>query len=571
MSSLFSATMREVIRNPVRVLNKNGAVFDEAIPDPFVIRFKGIYYCYATGINGVLVLKSQNLSQFQYLGYALSDEQEWEYWAPCVVYSNGTFYMYYSSRDRQSDNPHDQRMKVAISKKPEGPFQFVKQISNSFCIDADVQIFESGKWGMFYATNDFHGNDQIRPGTTVAFDEMINPIEVAGNPIDLISASCDREIFARNRFGDGRDWHTIEAPCYLKNDDREFLMYSGNAYTSKDYFVGCAKREFGCKWSKLKTPIIQSDGYLFGTGHNSVVTGPNGLDCITIFHGMEATPQENSPDTRRICVARILPSENGLSVIGSLLHEFNRFSNSSLSDFSEYSSGNTNDQWQMVHPEQISRSEDNSVTVSNHAAVISKKKFQDYHMEVFCKGNKNGGNFGIYISYINDDNFSIITVNPVTRNTKLTHVRNGEEHCKECFFGDIDFSHYQLFRVDKCGCSARVYLNSMPIGTIPVVFEESAVGVRSLSGAVTVSDFLVTEHLELTAENYFAIRDRAFGHTDEDAFTIENDRLVCSGTTFDLCSPFKVPYEMYLGLETGESSIDISHAACREPYARCAR
>lgn len=37
-------------------------------PDPYVIKFNGIYYCYSTDENGVNVSSSENLTVWKFLG-----------------------------------------------------------------------------------------------------------------------------------------------------------------------------------------------------------------------------------------------------------------------------------------------------------------------------------------------------------------------------------------------------------------------------------------------------------------------------------------------------------------------
>ena len=68
----------------------------------------------------------------------------------------------------------------------------------------------------------------------------------------------DEEIFARNRFGDGRDWHTVEGATYFAYRDRAFITYSANAYehetTSSD------TRTHSCRISRPTPTSISSIG-----------------------------------------------------------------------------------------------------------------------------------------------------------------------------------------------------------------------------------------------------------------------------------------------------------------------
>ena len=95
-------------------------------PDPYVLRWCGNYYCYATDREGVKVSVSRDLIHWEDRGYALSDPAYHDYWAPSVLYRNGTFYLYYSSVSEGVDDCHFEHLKLAVSREPLGPFQYQK-------------------------------------------------------------------------------------------------------------------------------------------------------------------------------------------------------------------------------------------------------------------------------------------------------------------------------------------------------------------------------------------------------------------------------------------------------------
>lgn len=47
-------------------------------------------------------------------------------------------------------------------------------------------------------------------GTIILLDEMLSPEQFAGNPKPVLLPTLEQEIFAKDRFGDGRDWYTLE-------------------------------------------------------------------------------------------------------------------------------------------------------------------------------------------------------------------------------------------------------------------------------------------------------------------------------------------------------------------------
>ena len=96
---------------------------------------------------------------------------------------------------------------------------------------------------MFYSVNDWIGTDEKVAGTIILLDEMLSPEQFAGNPKPVLLPTLEQEIFAKDRFGDGRDWYTLEGAATVVHGNHCFLTYSANAYVNVDYFVGTAVAE----------------------------------------------------------------------------------------------------------------------------------------------------------------------------------------------------------------------------------------------------------------------------------------------------------------------------------------
>jgi hypothetical protein len=121
----------------------------------------------------------------------------------------------------------------------------------------------------------------------------------------------DEEVFAENRFGDGRDWHTIEGAFHLKRGGKHYVMYSGNAFTSPFYYVGYSTAEHSAdksvtelQWTKYPDddtyePLLRQNGKVEGVGHNSVAKAPNNIDDWILYHGREVREQGQEDGERR--------------------------------------------------------------------------------------------------------------------------------------------------------------------------------------------------------------------------------------------------------------------------------
>lgn len=94
--------MKKTFRNPVHGSN---------FPDPFVLKHRGEYWAYGTGVwrdgRWFGVLRSRDLAEWEEVGGAVEPiPGAWPcHWAPEVSYHNGSFYLYYSLGDEATICP----------------------------------------------------------------------------------------------------------------------------------------------------------------------------------------------------------------------------------------------------------------------------------------------------------------------------------------------------------------------------------------------------------------------------------------------------------------------------------
>lgn len=292
----------------------------DTCPDPYVLEFQGTYYCYATDVAGVRLFRSDDLVHWEGPTFAYQSSREHDYWAPSVIRIGATFYLYYSS---VREGQQEECLKVATSATPEGPFVFQKQLFPWFSIDSQPVLWE-GRLFLFYSTNTETGTLPSRPGTAILVDLMDTPLSVNGHPRLVLRPTMDEEIFARNRFGDGRDWHTIEGASFLAMGNRLVLMYSANAYIHEDYYIGLATGEARhdlreVAWKKYpddhtRHALLKRTDQVEGTGHNSVAKGPDLLEDWIIYHGRDcAIPLDLSTEQRVMRIDRI--HQNGEIIV----------------------------------------------------------------------------------------------------------------------------------------------------------------------------------------------------------------------------------------------------------------
>ena len=280
-------------------------------PDPFILKGNdGKFYIYVSGHDGVRAFVSESLfGEYSEIGIVFSVEGKKEYWAPSVIFIDGKYYMYVSFVNDGEEDMHEQTMHSACADTPVGPFVNPTPIIAPFSIDSHVVSTEAGLF-IFYSTNDY---DAARTGTYIVVDKMKSPTEALGNPVAVVRPTLDEEIFMKNRFGDGRDWHTIEGAFYFREGNHHYVMYSGNCYQNEYYFLGYSyayseERDLTkIKFEKMPSndiyaPVIAKNEFEAGTGHNSVIKEAGEYWCI--YHGRDIPPDsriEGDTRTARIC------------------------------------------------------------------------------------------------------------------------------------------------------------------------------------------------------------------------------------------------------------------------------
>lgn len=272
-------------------------------PDPYIIRGNdGRYYMYAT--EGQIYSSDMLLGDWKYEGIRLHMPDQKICWAPSVLEIDGKYYMYYCSVDVDCEDEHGHQIRVAVSEKPEGPFEYEETLLPPFSIDAHTVQTPSGLY-MFYCNNDYEAE---RAGTKIMCDKMVSPYAMEGNPVCAVPPTLDEEIYMRDRFQPGQHWHTVEGAFYFYHEGIHYLMYSGACYQNPTYFIGyCIARgpqDIDLRqldWEKYPdndtySPLLKKNEFAEGTGHNSVIFDEG--KCYIVYHGRDYGDVEKEEDTR---------------------------------------------------------------------------------------------------------------------------------------------------------------------------------------------------------------------------------------------------------------------------------
>ena len=127
--------------------------------DPFMLRAEdGMYYVYCTREDGAgfAVRRSRDLENWEDMGVPFGpDRARWGiscFWAPECYRIGGRYYLFYSAnwKENPSNEEENFRIGVAVSEKPEGPFE---DLSDAPIFDPGYPIIDANVYeedGRFY-------------------------------------------------------------------------------------------------------------------------------------------------------------------------------------------------------------------------------------------------------------------------------------------------------------------------------------------------------------------------------------------------------------------------------------
>ena len=304
-------------------------IYPADFPDPFILRFNGCYYAYATSPQRVAaagqlvfpMLSSRDLVNWEEHGRALAAPDLPgidAYWAPEVAYSNGKFYLYYAAGNDADPNHH---LRVAVAEHPLGPWRDSGRNltpGELFAIDAHpFRDPQDGRWYLYYA------RDSVAPpfaGTGLAVDELVTMEELAGTPREVLRPFADWQVFELQRaIKQNLDWYTVEGPFVMRKGDRYVCFYSGGRWENPNYGVSYAladsplgpwKEEVGFGGP----PLLRTVPEVIGPGHNSVIVGPDLITEYIVYHGWDPTGTGRFPRIDRLTWDGCRPQVHGPTI-----------------------------------------------------------------------------------------------------------------------------------------------------------------------------------------------------------------------------------------------------------------
>lgn len=273
--------------------------------DPWVIRRGGAYYyCYSGRDRTIFVAKLDSLTQLgQTQGVPVYQPPEnraysQELWAPELHYLDGRWYIYVAADD--GDNVrHRMFCLEGDETDPQKPFVLKSKLADDgdhWAIDGTVLQLDGR---LYFIWSGWEGYENLAQDIYIA--PMSTPYTLCGPRVRLSRPEYEWEL----RGGDPK---INEGPAVLRRDGKTFLAYSASGSWSDDYCLGLLTFLGGnpldpSRWQKSEKPFFAKSDQVFGPGHCSFTTSPDGREDWMIFH---ANPVSGSGWAgRTACIQRV--------------------------------------------------------------------------------------------------------------------------------------------------------------------------------------------------------------------------------------------------------------------------
>ncbi len=212
-------------------------------------------------------------------------------WAPELHFIDGTWFVYFAAG--AAEKVWDIRIYV-LENASANPFEGewvergqLKTNWESFALDATTFVHRGVRY-LCWAQKD----PKIKGNTNLYLAKMDRPTSIVGAQVMLSKPDLPWEQI--------RYW-VNEGPAFLAHGNKVFLTYSA-AGTGAEYGLGRLTADADANlldaksWTKSPTPVFATNeaNGIFGPGHNSFLTTPDGADLI-VFHARNYAEIKGDP------------------------------------------------------------------------------------------------------------------------------------------------------------------------------------------------------------------------------------------------------------------------------------
>ena len=286
--------------NAEKTVNYCNPVIDRYLADPFILWSDPFYYMFATGRapdgRYIQIYRSRDIVTWEFVRGAVErgSENSWNrknFWAPEVIQIDGSFYLYYTASTDGTPENTGNRVGLAVSDHPEGPYEDRGVVIPHASLDGSPFRDADGTLYLYYTIE--YGNSDGLVAGRIYVDKLVKPDEVSGSPVPLIT---------HHRWQEGA--------CAVLRDGQYYLTYSTGDWKNESYRVRWAVGPSPTGPFKEQGTLLKSTAQVKGPGHHSIFTGPGGHDWL-VYHGWDPRFTARYPRIDPLVV-----SPNGLSSRG---------------------------------------------------------------------------------------------------------------------------------------------------------------------------------------------------------------------------------------------------------------
>lgn len=263
--------------------------------DPWVTR-DGVhyYFCQTEGHDGIAVLKSTRLTDKGAKRIVWRPQRgRWnsrDIWAPELHKIQGRWYIYYTASDGKNEN-HRSGVLRARTDDPQGPYEDMGVLYTG----DDIRRGRNNRWAIDATPLElgnklylvWSGWPDERDVQYLYIARMENPWTVATNRVKL----CENDTYVWERVSEKQAERGLnEGPQILRHNGRIFIVYSCSSSWEPTYklnmlYMNESSDPMMCSsWRKAERPVFQSTRDVYGIGHASFTTSPDGTEDWILFH-----------------------------------------------------------------------------------------------------------------------------------------------------------------------------------------------------------------------------------------------------------------------------------------------
>ena len=263
--------------------------------DPWVVfQDEAYYYCWS-GYGGVCVARVRNLPDIGD-AYLLPENEKiqarlvWtpedsrysqEIWAPEMHFLDGKWYIYVAADDGNNDHHRMLCLEARTDDPLDGFVQkgIVRARNNRWAIDGTILEY-GGK--RYFIWSGWDRDENVAQNLYIA--EMENPWTIRGNRVLISRPELPWECVG--------DPLVNEGPTALVLNGKVYIIYSASGSWTDDYCLGMLTLTgddplLRNAWTKSEQPVFRKTDQVFGPGHASFTTSPDGSRHYMAYHANE--------------------------------------------------------------------------------------------------------------------------------------------------------------------------------------------------------------------------------------------------------------------------------------------